>query len=372
MKKLMRWRIIIISFLVIAGLLYFIIPQKKITAGNTGETAKIDPSIAVLPFESLDSSTVQQYFSDGLTEGILNSLAHLKGMKVSAYNSSLKFRGNHTDIKEIGKKLGVHSILRGTIQRHGNRIRITAQLVNADNNVQFWSEYYDEILDDIFSIQNSITGAIAEKLKITLVGEDRQLIAKQPTASVEAFDLYLKGRKSFSKRSQSELRKGIDFFKQAIAIDTSYAAAYAGIADCYNALGYGSFVPPADAFPKAAEAAIKAVQLDPTLAEPHASLGYTKFYYGWDWAAAEQEFRSAIALNPNYSLAYEWYGYYLTAMERYNEAEIVLKKAAELDPLSPAILSDLGFSLYYSRNYDQAIKVLESALKLDPNFPGAH
>jgi adenylate cyclase len=371
MKKLTQWKIIIVSFIVIAGLFYFISTQKRLAIINTSETAKIDSSIAVLPFESLDSNTIQEYFSDGLTEGILNSLAHLKGVKVSAYTSSLKFRGNNTDIEAIGKKLGVHTILRGTVQRDGDHIQITAQLINADNSVQFWSDHYDEVLDDIFSIQNRIISAIAEKLKITLVGEDRQLITKKPTTSVEAFDLYLRGRASFNKRSPSELRKGIDFFKQAIAIDTSYAAAYSGIADCFNALGYGSYVTPSDAFPKAIEAAAKAIQLDSTLAEPHASMGYTKFYYGWDWAAAEQEFRNAIALNPNYSLAYEWYGYYLTAMERYNEAEIFLKKAAELDPLSPSVLNDMGFSFYYGRNYEQSIKVLEAALKLDPKYPNA-
>jgi adenylate cyclase len=371
MKKLTQRKIIIVSFIVIAGLLYFIFTKKKLTITSTSETAKIDSSIAVLPFESLDSNTIQEYFSDGLTEGILNSLAHLKGVKVSAYTSSSKFRGPQININKIGKELGVHSILRGTIQRHGDHILITAQLISVDDSVQFWTEQYDENVDDILSVQNRITSAIAEKLKITLVGEDRHLISKKPTTSVEAFDLYLKGRVSFGKRSPSELRKGIDFFKQAIAIDTLYAAAYSGIADCYNALGYGSYVKPADAFPKAMEAATKAKQLDSTLAEPHASLGFTKFYYDWDWAAAEQEFRSAIALNPNYSLTYEWYGYYLTAMGRYNEAEIILKKAAELDPISPSVFNDMGFSFYYSGNYDQSIKVLEAALKLNPTYPNA-
>jgi TolB-like protein/Tfp pilus assembly protein PilF len=372
MKKVTQWRIIIVSLIVIAGLVYFISTKTKYRLNDSNPDVKIDASIAVLPFESLSNNPEQGYFSDGLTEGILNSLAHLKGLKVSAYTSSFKFRGNHTNIKEIGKELAVHSILRGTVQRQGDHIRITAQLLNADDSVQFWSAQYDENADDIFSIQNKITSAIAEKLKIILVGEDQQLIAKKPTTSVEAFDLCLKGRVSWNKRSASELRKGIDFFRQAIAIDTSYAAAYSGIADCYNALGYGSFVKPGDAFPKAIQAATKAVQLDSTLAEPHASLGFYEFYYNWDWAAAEQEFRTAIALNPNYSLAYEWYGYYLTAMQRYNEAEIVLKKAAEVDPLSAPVLNDMGFSLYYSGNYDQSIKKLEASLQLNPNYALAH
>src|SRR6185295_14862516 len=161
-----------------------------------------------------------------------------------------------------------------------------------------------------------------------------QTAAKKPTTSIEAYRLYLKGRLLWNRRTPPDLKNGIDFFRQAIAIDPSYAAAYSGVADCYTALGYGSFIAPKEAFPKALEAATKALALDSTLAEPHASLGYYNFYYEWDWAAAEQEFRIAIALNPNYELGYDWYGYYLTAMKRYDEARVIFEKAKELDPLS--------------------------------------
>ncbi len=196
--------------------------------------------------------------------------------------------------------------------------------------------------------------------------------AKDPTKSKEAYELYLKGRSFWNLRTPPDLKKGIEFFQQAIALDPLYAAAYSGIADCYTALGYGSFLAPKETFPKALEAATKALQLDSTLAEPHASLGFYKFYYDWDWAAAEQEFRTAIALNQNYELGYDWYGYYLTAMQRYDEAAVILKKAKELSPLSVAISTDMGFSLYYSQNYDQSLKQLESSLKMNPKFGLGH
>ena len=169
-----------------------------------------------------------------------------------------------------------------------------------------------------------------------------------------------------------DLKKAIDLFQQAIALDSFFARAYSGIADCYNALGYGSHLAPKEAAPKAKEAAMKAIELDSTLAEPHASLGFCKFYYDWDWAAAEDEFRIALALNPNYELGYKWYGYYLTAMERYDEANIILKRAGELDPLSVPISTDMGFSLYYKGDYDIAIKKLQASVQMNPIFPFAH
>jgi tetratricopeptide (TPR) repeat protein len=201
---------------------------------------------------------------------------------------------------------------------------------------------------------------------------DKRPTAKKTIINKDAYDLYLKGRYSWNLRAPPELKKGIDLFQQAIKLDPSYAAAYSGIADCYTALGYGSFLAPKEAFPKALEAATKALQLDSTLAEPHASLGYYRFYFDWDWAVAEQEFRAAISLNPNYEIAYDWYGVYLTAMKRYEEARTILKKAAELDPLSVPINTDIGFSLFYSGDNDAAIEKLNVSLAMNPNFGLAH
>ena len=373
-KKSLNVKTVIVTLLVITTLVvlvYFLFPNFK-SGAEKNNTINNQQSIAVLPFVNMSNDPAQEYFSDGLTDGILNSLAHLEGLKVCARSSSFQFREKDVDIKEAGKKLGVRTVLEGSIQVQGDRIRITAQLINVEDGFHFWSEQYDEKMDDIFALQNKIANAIAEKLEITLLDKEHKPTAKDPTKSKEAYELYLKGRSFWNLRTPPDLKKGIDFFQQAIALDPLYAAAYSGIADCYTALGYGSFMAPKETFPKALEAATKALQLDSTLAEPHASLGFYKFYYDWDWAAAEQEFRSAIALNQNYELGYDWYGYYLTAMERYDEAAVILKKAKELSPVSVSISTDMGFSLYYSRNYDQALKQLESSLKMNPKFGLGH
>jgi len=356
MKRIITTLIVIIVVIAV----YFILSNRK-----------VDQSIAVLPFVNMSNDSSQEYFSDGLTDDILNSLAHLKNLKVSARTSSFKFRGKDVDIKEVGKKLGVRTILEGSVQRQGDKVRITAQLINVEDEFHFWSEQYDGNMDNIFALQNKIADAIAEKLQITLLDNKQQILAKK-TIPKEAFELYLKGRSSWNLRTAPDLIKGIEFFRRAITLDPSYAAAYAGVADCYNALGYLSFLAPKEAFPKALEAATKALELDSTLAEPHASMGFYKFYHEWDWAAAEQEFRIAISLNPNYELGYDWYGYYLTSMERFDEAKVMLGKAAALDPLSVQISTDMGFSVYYSRDYDLAIKKLQAALQLNPKFPLAH
>lgn len=370
-KQFLSLKNVIASLIILAVLGYFIFPKLKERRQTKKEPVSTDQSIAVLPFVNISKDSSQEYFSDGLTEGIQNSLAHLKGLKVCARTSSFLFKKKSFTVKEVGGKLGVRTILKGSVQIDGDRIIITANLVNVDDSLTLWSGKYDENMDNIFALQDKIINAIAEKLEITLLQNESGAEAKRPT-SAEVYKLYLKGRSSLNKRTPPELKKGIDFFTQAIAIDTSYAAAYSGIADCYNALGYGSYVAPKDAFPKAFKAATKAIKLDSTLAEPHASLGFNKFYYQWDWEAAEQEFRTAIALNPNYELAYDWYGYYLTAMERFSEAEVILEKAAELDPLSAPIYNDMGFSFYYGHNYDSAIKKLQLSLQINSKYPLAH
>ena len=360
--------LLIVTVIVIAGLVYFIFPVIKERPKKNDEPVNNEKSIAVLPFANMSNDPGQDYFSDGLADGILNSLAQLKGLKVSARTSSFKFRGKNVDIKDVGNKLGVRTVLEGSLKIQGDRVRITAQLINVNDGFHFWSEQYDGKMDDIFALQDKIAAAIAEKLEITFEN-DRQNPDKKFIPNKEAYDLYLKGRSSWNLRTPPELKKGIDFFQQAIKIEPSYAAAYSGIADCYTALGYGSFLAPKDAFPNALQAATKALELDSTLAEPHASLGYYRFYYDWDWAAAEQEFRTALSANPNYEIGYDWYGYYLTAMRRYEEANAMLRKAAELDPLSVPISTDIGFSFYYSGDYEKATSQLQRSLQMNPNYP---
>jgi len=363
----------IIAFLIVTAIVsYFIFSKSKGEATALEDHANLSQSIAILPFVNASADSSQDYFGDGLTDEIINSLSYLKGLKVCARASSFKFKKKSVGIKKIGTDLGVSNILEGSFQLQGDRVIISAQLINVDDSIHLWSAKYDENLDEIFALQDKIANAIADKLKITLLGNQHQPGSKKQTTNIEAYQLYLKGRSFWNLKTPPALKKGIDFFQQVIKLDASYAAAYSGLADCYMALGYGSFLAPNDAFPKALEAATKAATLDSTLADAHASLGYYKFYYDWDWAAAEQEFRKCLALNPNYELGYDWYGYYLTAMERYDEASVILKKAASLDPLSVSISTDMGFSFYYGGNYDPAIKELKASLQVDSNFLLAH
>ena len=321
-------------------------------------------SIAVIPFESLGSEPGQEFLIDGVTEGILNSLSRQDGLKVSARTSSFQFRGGNTALDEISKKLGVQAIVEGAVDIDGDRIRIVVQLINAEDQMHLWSERFEGNVDDIISIQDKIANSIAN----ALLPSSRSVVT-QPTANKEAYELYLKGRSHWNLRTQKELLKGVVVFEEAIEKDPEFGAAYAGLAECYTALGYSSFLSPKQSFPKAFDAATKALRLDTTLAEAHATLGFYQFYHEWDWAEAEQEFRKAISINPNHELAYDWYGYYLTAMQRYDEAQVVFAKAASLDPLSAGIGTDMGFSLYYNKQYDHAEEALRAALKLNPNFP---
>jgi adenylate cyclase len=359
-----------VGTLIAALIIYF--NQKDGSESSSEKNANRVKSIAVLPFVNMSNDPSQNYYSDGLTDGILNSLAHLKGLKVSGRSSSFQFRGKGVDIKNVGAKLGVQTVLGGSLQINGDRIRITAQLINVEDGFHFWSKQFDENMNDIFSLQDKVANAIAKELEITTAEKNLGKADEKTTPNKEAYKSYLEGRSRWNLRTPPNLIKGIEFFRKAIELAPNYSAAYAGLADCYNALGYGSFMAPKEAFPKAKAAATRALELDSTLAEPHATLGFYKFYYDWDWAAAEQEFRIAIGLNPNYELGYDWYGYYLTSMKRYDEARIIFKKAKELDPLSVSISTDMGFSSYYSGDYDQARKELNASLGMNPKFTLAH
>ena len=367
MKRSSKFIYVILIILAFVTVGYILFPRLRSWAIEQSRISRIDQSIAVLPFKNLGNDSLK-YFTNGLTEDIRNSLSRLPGLKVSAAGSSFKFDSSVVNLKEVAAKLQVGLILTGTVLLEGNRVKITAQLLNAKDSFRFWSETYNEPIENIFSIQNKIANATAGKLERTLLANDRQIIVKRPTERMDAYEFYLKGRESWNKRTPPELKKGIDYFNHAIAIDSLYAGAHAGLADCYTALGYGSFMAPEKTFPEAFKAARRALELDSTSAEAHATLGYYNFYYQWDWAAAEQEFRSAIALDSNYALGYDWYAYYLTAMKRYDEATIMLRKAYSLDPFSVAITTDMGFSAYYGGHYETATRELKTAVQMNSRF----
>ena len=340
---------------------------------NNNKFTGKDKSIAVLPFKNMSGNKDNEYFSDGITEEITTQLAKIAHLKVISRTTAMLYKNSKKSVKEIAEEMSVSSILEGSVQQSGKEIRITAQLIDANTQEHIWAEHYDQKnLNDLFSMQSEVAQNIAEQLDAHLSSEEKNNIEKKSTTNPEAYNLYLKGRYFWNKRNAPSLKKGIVYFDSAIALDPMYSKAYSGMADCYASLGYGSFLAPSDAALKAQAAALKALQLDSTLAEPHASLGYIKFYYSWDWHGAEQEFLKAISLNPNYEIAYDWYGVFLTAMGRLEDARKVIEKAQQIAPLSAFINTDMGFNLYYGKNYDKAIQSLKSTIDLNFDFLLAH
>jgi len=339
--------------------------------------AKPSPSIAVLPFTNLSADKEQEYFCDGMAEEIINALTHVEGLRVVARTSAFSFRGKKIDIREIGRNLNVQALLEGSVRKAGSRLRITAQLVNVADGYHLWSEKYDRDIGelscpgDIFAIQDEISLAIVDKLKVRLLGGEKAGLVKRHTKDLDAFNLYLKGRYFWNKRTEESLKWSIEYFNQAIEKDPGYALAYAGLADSNLTLQDYTFVSPKETLPKAKEAAHKALEIDSMLAEAHNSLAQVMFRE-WDWEGAEREHKLAIELNPNYATAHHWYSLVLTYMGRFDEAVAEMRLALELDPLSLVINRNLGMGLYYARRYDQALEQLQKTLEMEPTFSLTH
>ena len=329
-------------------------------------------SIAVLPFVDLSPTKDQEYFCDGLAEEIINALNKIKYLRVVARTSAFSFKGKDTDIHEIGKKLNVKNVLEGSVRKSGSKLRITAQLDNIAENYNLWSEQYDRDLEDVFAIQDDISRAIVDNLKIKLVGTEIALVMKRYTENVEAYNSYLKGRHFWNMRTKESLNKAIEYFEQAIHVDPNYALAYSGLADAYNILGSYEMLPPKDAYPKAKEAAIKSLEIDESLAEAYTSLARIKHRFDWDWSGAERDFKKAISLNRSYAMAHSWYCILLRSLGRFDEALQRIKTAQELDPLSMHINTAVGSIFYFARKYDEAKEECTKALEIDANFTWAH
>jgi len=326
------------------------------------------PSIAVLPFADMSPGKDQEYFCEGIAEELINGLTRLESLQVAARTSAFQFRGKGYDVREIGRELQVQTILEGSVRKAGNRIRITAQLVSIADGFHLWSEKFDRDLDDIFGIQDEISLAIVESLQVRLLGPEKAQLVRRRTRDPEAHSLYLKGRYFWNRRYEVGLKKALEYFQRAIDKDPLYALPYVGIADSYDILGWFNFLPPEEAFTKAKEAAARALALDDSLGEAHASLGFALMAYDWDWEGAEREFQRAIELAPDYPTAHEWHGLNLTVLERFPEAAAELRRAQELDPLSLIITSAYGVMLYMARRYDDAVVELRKVLDIDPTF----
>jgi len=343
------------------------------SAKEPASTKKPQPSIAVLPFTNLSADPEQEYFCDGMAEEIINALTQVEGLRVVARTSAFAFKDKHEDIREIGRKLNVKEVLEGSVRKAGNRLRITAQLVNVADGYHLWSERFDRDLSDVFAIQDEISLAIVDKLKVKLLGDEKEKMLRRYTQNLEAYDLYLKGRYHWNRRTPEALKKAMSHFEQVIRKDPEYALAYAGLADCYSMLAQVRVLPPKEAFPKAKALASKALEIDETLAEAHTSLAFVLSTFDWDWAGAEREFRRAIELNPNYATAHQWFaGRLLVNLGRTSEAIEEIHKALELDPLSLIINTSAGFVYLYAGSEDKAVEQAEKILDMDPTFIGAH
>ncbi|MBN1181111.1 MAG: hypothetical protein JXB49_02415 [Bacteroidales bacterium] len=347
---------------------------KVVSSGKRAESvSKQDKSIAVLPFRNLSNDSLQAYFCDGFMEEILNNLQRVKEFTVRSRTSTEQYRKTSKSIKTIGQEMNVNYLIEGSVGKEDNNLKIWVQLINAKTDSHIWANDYTSEMKQIFSLQSEIAKDIASKLEAVLSPEEILLINKQPTKSIEAYNLYLKGRFFWNKRTKDDLLKSIDYFKQAIKIDTMFSLAYTGIADSYIVLGEWSFSPPNDVFPKAREATVKAIMLDNNLAEAHTALAAIKRDYEWDWKGAENEYLKAIELKPNYPTAYQWYSEYLSIMGRDEEAIKNLLHAQELEPLSPILYTIGGRITYrYSRQIDQALLQCQKALEIDSNYVLAH
>lgn len=337
------------------------------------DSAAIGRSIVVLPFVDMSPAGDQEYFSDGLAEDVINALTHIKDFRVAARTSAFSFKGKQIDARVIGRKLNVNTVLEGSIQKAGDRLRVTAQLINARDGYHLWSEQYDRVMADVFSIQDEITSAIVDALRIELLDRERSAVSKRYTQNLDAYHLYLKGRHHWNRSTTDEFWKAIDLFQEATHTDPTYALAYAGLADAYASLGDAghSAISPKEAFSTAKVATMKALELDEGLSEAHASLGHLMMHE-FEWSDAEREFRRAIELNPNYATAYRFFAHFFAAVGRSREAIVTLEKALDLDPMSLGTLTDLGVLHYFAREYDQAIEHYRKALEMDPGFARAH
>ncbi len=324
--------------------------------------------IAILPLANISQDPNDQFFADGMTEELISRLSKIRRLRMIARTSVMQYKGTTKSIAEISRELNVANVIEGSVRKSGNAVRIRIQLIDANSQEHLWSDDYDRDIKDIFAIQSDVAQRVAHALEIQLMGDEKRLIEKESTKNLEAYDLYLKGRYFLGKRTEESLNKAIDYFQQATARDATYALAYAGTSDAYMILALLEFLPPHEAFPKAKTAAAKAIDIDPSMAEAHASLGVVKFQYDWDWSGAEQEFKETLRLNPNYSSGHHYYADFLKALGRFDEALEEIGKAQQLDPLSLAINTGVGHVLYLSRRYDEAIEQYRKTLELDPNY----
>ena len=337
-------------------------------AREPGRGATDRTSVAVLPFVDLSPAHDREYFSDGMTEELINTLGRVEGVRVASRMSSFAFKGKTPDVREVGTRLGVATVLEGSVRTADSTLRITARLSDAREGYQLWSRTYERKLEDVFEIQEEISRSIVETLKGTLLGSADSAATAKRDRDLEAYSLYLRGRHAWYRRTREGLRAAATYFAEAIEKDPQYALAHAGLADAHAVLGFYDYLPPREAFPQAERAAKRAMDLDSSLVQPYATLGYVELYHHWSWGRAEEWFTRAIDVGPRYSTAHQWYANFLTVRARFDEAERAMRRAQEIDPLSLIASAALGWVLYYAGEYERAVEQCRLTLELDPTY----
>jgi serine/threonine protein kinase/lipoprotein NlpI len=326
------------------------------------------PSLAVLPFINMSADPENEYFCDGLSEELINALTHIRELRVVARTSAFAFKGKEIDVREVGKRLNVGTVLEGSVRKSGQRLRITAQLINVEDGYHIWSGQFDKDMKDIFDIQEEISLTIVDHLKLELVEGEKEKILRRRTENHDAYESYLKGLYFWKRRYERGLQKSLQYFQQAVALDPGYALPHVGIADAFGILGVFAYMPPHQAYAHARSAANKALEIDPELAEVYPSLGWIAMWYDRDWPAAEGLFLKAIQMKPDYAPAHMWYGNLLYSLGRFDESIREMSKAKELEPLEPAPPTHMGWALYYARRFDESIEELQGVVASDPEF----
>ncbi len=360
----LRWALLVpvaAAALVVAVSLYWI----------AGRNPPID-SLGVLPFANATGSPDAEYLSDGITESLITDLSRLPGLRVKSREAVFRYKGREKDARIVGRELGVRAILKGRLAQRGDGLSVSVELVDARNANLIWSDQYNRKAGDILTIEREISSEISGKLRLRLTGEEQKRLATRHTESTEAYQLYLKGRYWWNRRTEQALKNSVEHFEQAIEKDPAYALVWAGLSDSYVMLAAYGVLPRQEAYLRAKAAARRALEIDKTLAGPHASLARVKTEYEWDWAGAEKEYRRAIELDPNYATAHQWYAIHLAAVGRPQQALPVIKRAREIDPLSTVVNSQVAWILYFGRRYDEAAEESRKAIAMDANFAWGH
>jgi serine/threonine protein kinase/tetratricopeptide (TPR) repeat protein len=367
MRKLLIPTLVFMALIITILILWHPWSQKEAIPTLAGR-----PSIAVLPFEDVSPQKDQEYFCDGLTEELINTLSSIRELKVVARTSAFSFKGKDVDVREIGKKLNVETVIEGSVRKAGNRLRITAQLVNVADGYHLWSERFDRELADVFAIQDEISLAITDRLKLKLLGQEKVRMAKRHTEDLEAYDLYLRGLYFRRKLTRDSIPKAMEYFNRAIEKDPDNALAFAGLAYSYMVLAWYTPISPQEAYPKAKKAALKALELDDQLAEAYESLAGVSGYLELNWEGAKREIKRAIELKPGYAWAYFHLSNFLLNQARFDDAIKALQKALELDPLNVIFHRNLGEHYFYAGQLEKAIETLQRTVEMDPTFPFTH